>query len=152
MSRRVNRDLRAAVSDYSLQASYAWWWMAIISEMFLTWCVEHPIVPPLGGAYCWQDNKNYDWRAARKRNRTLLRSMIKLETHDKPALQQSKWPLLNDFWTSVGQRHAPPPERRARDTPLLDNVTDKYRGNYLSPLSCDYFNRQEQTYRRLTPH
>ena len=106
MSRRVNRDLRAAVSDYSLQASYAWWWMAIISEMFFTWCVEYPIVPPLAGAYCWQDNKNYDWRAARKRNQTLLRNMIKLETHDKPALQQSKWPLLKDFWASVGQRHA----------------------------------------------
>ena len=57
VSKRVNRDLLAAINDYSLQAAYAWLRMSIICEMFFMWYVEHSIVPPLDGAYYWNDKK-----------------------------------------------------------------------------------------------
>jgi hypothetical protein len=34
----------------------------------------------------------------------------------------------------------------------LDKVANKYRDNWVTALSRDYFNCQEQTYSRLAPH
>jgi len=57
MSKRVNRDPLATINDYSLTASYAWWRMEFICEIFFTWCVEQSITPPLEGTYYWKGNK-----------------------------------------------------------------------------------------------
>jgi hypothetical protein len=53
---------------------------------------------------------------------------MKLGAHNQPAPRKSNWPLLNDFWGSVGQHHAPPPsERGSYDTQLLDKVAQEAR-------------------------
>jgi len=83
-------------------------------------------MPPIDGAFYWNSNKrDYDWRTANSRNQTLFRIMLKLGTNNKPALQQSNWPLLDDFLANVGQHPSPlPPERRPYDTQLLNNVAE----------------------------
>jgi hypothetical protein len=52
----------------------------------------------------------------------------------------------------LDQHHTPlPPERRAFDTQLLDKVAYAYRDHCVTAILRDYFNREEQTYRRLAP-
>jgi hypothetical protein len=68
----------------------------------------------------------------------------------RSAEQPSNWQLLDTFWSTVGQSHAPPaPERRPYETQLLDCVTDKYRDSCLTALSRDLFNRQERYYTKI---
>jgi hypothetical protein len=52
----------------------------------------------------------------------------------------------------LDQHHTPlPPERRAFDTQLLDKVAYAYREHCVIAILRDYFNREEQTYRRPAP-
>ena len=70
--------------------------------------------------------------------------------HSRPAEQQSNWQLLNTFWSTLGQSHAPlAQERMPYDTQLLDYIADKYRDNCLIALSRDSFNRQERCYTKI---
>jgi hypothetical protein len=48
------------------------------------------IVPPLDGMH--------EWKSAKARNQTLFRSIMKLSTYNKPANQQSNWPIFNSLW------------------------------------------------------
>ena len=96
ISQHVNCNLLAAINDYSLTASYARWQMGITCQMFFMWCVEHSIVPLPDRVYCW-NGKRYVWQTPKSQNQTLFRTMIKLDTHNKTALQQSNYLLLNDI-------------------------------------------------------
>ena len=70
--------------------------------------------------------------------------------HSRPAEQQSNWQLLNTFWSTLGQSHAPlASEHMPYDTQLLDCVADKYRDSCLTALSRDFFNRQERYYTKI---
>jgi hypothetical protein len=116
--------------------------MSIITNLFFSWCIYSSIVPPLDGMH--------EWKSAKSRSQTLFRSMMKLGTYNKPANQQSTWPVLNPFWKELGQYHAQTaPERKPFDTQVLDNVAYRYRESTLTMLSGDFFNPQERCYAHL---
>ena len=118
--------------------------MSIITNLFFTWCVYHSIVPPLVGMHEWKDKKEkHVWKRAKEHNQTLFKNIMKLGTYNKPANQQSNWPILNSYHA------APTPERKPFDTQVLDNVANKYRSNTLTMLSLDFSTRQERCYAQL---
>jgi len=101
--------------------------MSIITNLSFSWYTHSYLVPPL--------DSMHEWNSAKSRNQPLFRSIIKLGTYNKPANQQSNWPILNSFWKEFSQCHAPPPpERKPFNTQVLDNAVSKYRDNTLIML------------------
>jgi hypothetical protein len=87
MNNRCNPKLLQAISDYSLHASYCWWRLSIITNLFSNWCVHHGRVPLLDGKYHWDiSEQRYKWIKAKSRIQTLFRNMMMLEAYsNKPA-------------------------------------------------------------------
>jgi hypothetical protein len=87
MINRCNPKLLQAISDYSLHASYFWWHLPIITNLFFNWCVHHGHVPPLNGTYHWDvSEQRYKWIKAKSRIQTLFRNVMMLEAYsNKPA-------------------------------------------------------------------
>jgi hypothetical protein len=109
-------------------ASWAWYRMSLVYQLFFAWCVHHFTVPPLDGTSVQESEEEHHWREAKKRNQTLSRRIVKLGTRNAPAYNQRRWPLLNEFWKTLGQFRTPPsPRRLPDDTQLLDSVPDKHR-------------------------
>ena len=74
---------------------------------------------------------------------------MKLGTYNKQANQQSNWLVLNSLWKEFTQHYAPPPERKPFDTQALANGAGKHRGNTLTMLLRDFFNRRARFYAHL---
>ena len=87
MTKRCKPQLVECISSYSLHTSYCWGPMSIITNLFFSLCIYSSIVPPLDGMH--------EWKSAKSRNQPLFRSIMKLGTYNKPANQQSNWPILN---------------------------------------------------------
>ena len=90
MDNHVNPKLLHALTEYSLEASHAWYRMSSIRQCFLAWRVEQGIVAPLDGPWKWKEKKSrYEGTNAKRYNQTLFHNMIKLGTHNKPANDQA---------------------------------------------------------------